>query len=150
MLLFLILGYFLVLLGIAYYTSRNASNDDFFIGGRSSHWLLVAFGMIGTSLSGVTFVSIPGTISVKHFTYFMVVVGYFIGYLMVAYILLPLYYRMQLTSIYKYLQDRFGEMTYKTGATFFIISRTMGATLRLYLVINVLQLFLPGRRTKLP
>ncbi len=141
MLLALIIGYFLVLLGIAYYTSRNASNDDFFVGGRSSHWLLVAFGMIGTSLSGVTFVSIPGTIAAKHFTYFMVVLGYFIGYLVVAYVLLPLYYRMQLTSIYKYLEERFGEITYKTGAAFFIVSRTMGATLRLYLVINVLQLF---------
>ncbi len=141
MLLTLILAYFFVLLGIAYYTSRNATNDDFFIGGRSSHWLLVAFGMIGTSLSGVTFVSIPGTIAAKHFTYFMVVVGYFIGYLIVAYVLLPLYYKMQLTSIYKYLQERFGEVTYRTGAAFFIISRTMGATLRLYLVINVLQIF---------
>lgn len=104
--------------------------------------MLVSFGMIGTSLSGVTFVSVPGTVGTNNFGYFQVVIGYFIGYFAVAFILLPLYYRLQLTSIYNYLQTRFGTRAYKTGATFFIISRVLGATARLYLVINVLQLFI--------
>ncbi len=104
--------------------------------------MLVAFGMIGTSLSGVTFISVPGTVGFNHFTYFQVVIGYFIGYFVVAYVLLPLYYKLNLTSIYHYLDHRFGKSSYKTGALFFIISRTMGATLRLYLVINVIQLFI--------
>jgi Na+/proline symporter len=104
--------------------------------------MLVAFGMIGTSLSGVTFVSVPGTVGSNSFGYLQVVIGYFIGYFIVAYILLPLYYRLNLTSIYHYLEQRFGPVAYKTGALFFIISRTLGATARLYLVINVLQLFI--------
>ena len=104
--------------------------------------MLVAFGMIGTSLSGVTFVSVPGTVGSAHFAYFQVVIGYFIGYLIIAYILLPLYYRLNLTSIYNYLLRRFGLTTYKTGSIFFIVSRTLGATARLYLVINVLQIFI--------
>lgn len=133
--------YFLVLLGVAFYTSRGSNNETFFNGNKNSHWMLVAFGMIGTSLSGVTFISVPGTIAANHFSYFQVVLGYFLGYFAVAYILLPLYYKLNLTSIYHYLDHRFGSSSYKTGALFFIISRTMGATLRLYLVINVLQLF---------
>lgn len=136
-----IIVYFLVLLGVAYYTSRNATNDSFYIGNKSSHWALVAFGMIGTSLSGVTFVSVPGTVELAKFSYFQVVIGYFLGYFVVAFVLLPLYYKLQLTSIYNYLGERFGLVSYKTGALFFIVSRTLGATLRLYLVINVLQLF---------
>ncbi len=104
--------------------------------------MLVAFGMIGTSLSGVTFISVPGTVSANHFSYFQVVIGYFIGYFAVAYVLLPLYYRLNLTSIYDYLNHRFGNHSYKTGALLFIVSRTLGATLRLYLVINVMQLFI--------
>lgn len=104
--------------------------------------MLVAFGMIGTSLSGVTFVSVPGTVGANAFGYFQVVIGYFIGYFIVAFILLPLYYRLNLTSIYHYLQERFGLVAYKTGSLFFIISRILGATARLYLVINVLQLFI--------
>ena len=104
--------------------------------------MLVAFGMIGTSLSGVTFISVPGTVSANHFAYFQVVLGYFIGYFVVAYMLLPLYYRLNLTSIYDYLNHRFGTYSYKTGALLFIVSRTLGATLRLYLVINVMQLFI--------
>ena len=104
--------------------------------------MLVSFGMIGTSLSGVTFVSVPGTVGSNAFGYFQVVLGYFIGYFVVAYILLPLYYRLHLTSIYNYLLQRFGNTAYKTGAMFFIISRVLGATARLYLVINVLQLFI--------
>ena len=142
LLLYIIIAYFALLLGIAYYTSRDSTNHDFFIGGRNSNWFLVAFGMIGTSLSGVTFISVPGTVEKAHFTYFLVVLGYFLGYLVVAYVLLPLYYRLNLTSIYNYLDNRFGVNAYKTGALFFILSRTLGATLRLYLVINVLQLFI--------
>jgi len=143
-----VIGYFLLLLGVAWYTSRKSDNDSFFIGNRSSNWMLVAFGMIGTSLSGVTFVSVPGTVgdfageSFKAFGYFQVVIGYFIGYFVIAYVLLPLYYRLRVTSIYNYLQQRFGFFSYKTGALFFILSRTIGATARLYLVINVLQLFI--------
>ncbi len=137
-----VIVYFLLLLGVAWYTSRNSNNDSFFIGNRNSNWMLVSFGMIGTSLSGVTFVSVPGTVGAGAFGYFQVVIGYFLGYFLVAYILLPLYYRLNLTSIYNYLQQRFGFTAYKTGALFFIISRVLGATARLYLVINVLQLFI--------
>jgi Na+/proline symporter len=137
-----VLVYFAVLLGVAFYTSRNSTNETFFIGNKSSHWALVAFGMIGTSLSGVTFISVPGTVGAGGFGYFQVVLGYFIGYFAVAYILLPLYYRLNLTSIYNYLDQRFGLYSHKTGALFFILSRTLGATLRLYLVINVMQLFI--------
>lgn len=138
----LVILYFLVLLIVAWYTSRNSNNDSFFIGNRNSNWMLVAFGMIGTSLSGVTFVSVPGTVGAGGFGYFQVVTGYFIGYFIVAFILLPLYYRLNLTSIYHYLDQRFGLVAYKTGSLFFILSRTLGATARLYLVINVLQLFI--------
>ena len=143
-----VIGYFLLLLVVAYFTSRNSNNDSFFIGNRSSNWMLVAFGMIGTSLSGVTFVSVPGTVGAwgggefKGFQYFQVVIGYFIGYIIVAFVLLPLYYKTHLTSIYNYLQQRFNQISYKTGALFFIISRTVGATARLYLVIFVLQEFI--------
>ena len=137
-----VIGYFILLLIVAWYTSRNANNESFFIGNRNSNWMLVAFGMIGTSLSGVTFVSVPGTVGVAGFAYFQVVLGYFIGYFIIAFVLLPLYYRMNLTSIYNYLQHRFGMISYKTGALFFILSRILGATARLYLVINVLQIFI--------
>jgi Na+/proline symporter len=148
-LLCIVLAYFLLLLLVAYRTSRHSDNETFFIGNRSSNWMLVAFGMIGTSLSGVTFISVPGTVgdfgaggAVKAFSYFQVVIGYLLGYFVVAFVLLPLYYRMKLTSIYRYLRERLGDTSYKTGALFFILSRTVGATARLYLVINVLQLFL--------
>ncbi|MBL0316110.1 MAG: sodium:solute symporter [Flavobacteriales bacterium] len=136
-----LLAYFAVLFLISHYTSKNATNQSFFQANKSAPWMLVAFGMVGTSLSGVTFISVPGTVGASHFYYFQVVLGYFIGYFIVAYVLLPLYYRYNLTSIYTYLQHRFGFFSYKTGASMFIISRTLGATLRLYLVINVLQLF---------
>lgn len=141
-LLLFVVAYFALLLIVAYFTSKKSNNDSFFIGNRNSNWLLVAFGMIGTSLSGVTFVSVPGGVGTSNFNYFQIVIGYFIGYLVVAYILLPLYYKMQLTSIYTYLQQRIGITAYKTGALFFIISRTLGATARLYLVVNILQLFI--------
>jgi SSS family transporter len=137
-----VIGYFLVLLAVARYTGRNATNDSFFIGNRNSNWILVAFGMIGTSLSGVTFVSVPGTVGFAGFGYLQVVIGYLLGYIIVAYVLLPLYYRLGLTSIYDYLKQRFGMHSYKAGAVFFIVSRILGATARLYLVINVLQLFI--------
>jgi len=138
----LVLGlYFLLLFVISAYTSRQATNATFYQANRSAHWLLVAFGMVGTSLSGVTFISVPGTVSTANFYYFQVVLGYFLGYFVVALVLLPLYYRLQLVSIYTYLLNRFGMNTYRSGAVLFVISRTLGATLRLYLVINVLQLF---------
>lgn len=137
-----VIGYFLVLLGVAWYTSRNSNNDSFFIGNKSSNWMLVAFGMIGTSLSGVTFVSVPGGVGTGNFYYFQVVLGYIIGYMVIAFVLIPLYYRMNLTSIYTYLEKRFGINAHKAGAAFFILSRTVGATARLYLVINILQIFI--------
>lgn len=135
----IIIIYFVILLVIAWYTSRNSDNESFFIGSKKSNWLLVAYGMIGTSLSGVTFMSVPGEVAVKHFTYMQVVIGYFLGYIIVAYVLLPLYYRMNLTSIYTYLKVRLGITAYKTGASFFILSRTLGASIRIYLVLIVLQ-----------
>ena len=137
-----VIGYFLLLLVVAWITSRNSNNESFFIGNRNSNWMLVAFGMIGTSLSGVTFVSVPGTVGGSGFAYYQVVIGYFIGYFIIAYVLLPLYYRLKLTSIYNYLEQRFGTVSYKTGALFFIVSRVLGATPRLYLVINVLYIFI--------
>ena len=137
-----VIGYFVLLLVVAYFTSRNSNNDSFFIGNKKSNWMLVAFGMIGTSLSGVTFVSVPGTVGLAAFAYGQVVIGYLIGYMIIAFVLLPLYYRLNLTSIYDYLKQRFGMVSYKTGALFFIISRTLGATARLFLVINVLHLFI--------
>lgn len=140
-LLFIILLYFSVLLGIAFYTSRHSTNESFFIGNRNSKWGLVAFGMIGTSLSGMTFISVPGTVGRAGFDYFQVVIGYWLGYFVVAFILLPLYYKLKLTSIYTYLEGRLGATSYKTGALFFILSRTLGATLRLYLVIKVMEKF---------
>lgn len=144
-LLFFVLSYFTLLLLVAYFTSKKSNNESFFIGNRNSNWMLVAFGMIGTSLSGVTFVSVPGTVGSTGFQYFQIVIGYFLGYIAVAYILLPLYYRLQLTSIYTYLQQRIGMRSYKTGALFFILSRTLGATARLYLVVNILQIFILDR-----
>ncbi|MBC7904510.1 MAG: sodium:solute symporter, partial [Gemmatimonadaceae bacterium] len=137
-----VIAYFAILLGVAWFTSRNSTNDSFFIGNKSSNWMLVSFGMIGTSLSGVTFVSVPGTVAVNAFGYMQVVIGYLIGYVVIAFVLLPLYYKLNLTSIYNYLRQRFGFTAYKTGALFFIISRTVGATARLYLVINVMQIFI--------
>ncbi|NCX96502.1 MAG: sodium:solute symporter [Chitinophagia bacterium] len=141
-LLSVILFYFLVLFVIAHFTGKGGNNESYFIGNRNSKWWLVAFGMIGTSISGMTFISVPGTVGASGFDYFQLVVGYFIGYIIVSQVLLPHYYRLQLTSIYTYLQQRFGESAYKTGALFFILSRTMGATLRLYLVIKILEKYL--------
>lgn len=136
-----IVGYFVLLLGVAFYTSRNADSESFFIGNRNSNWLLVAFGMIGTSLSGVTFVSVPGDVGKSGFTYFQLVLGYWLGYWVVAFVLLPLYYKLNLTSIYSFLGKRLGEKAHKIGAFFFILSRTVGATARLYLVVSILDVF---------
>jgi Na+/proline symporter len=132
-------AYFGLLLWVAWRTSRHAGNEGFFIGQRSSHWALVAFGMVGTSLSGVTFISVPGAVGANGMTYLQIVLGHVLGYAVVAFVLLPLYYRLQLTSIYRFLEVRFGPGTHRTGAGFFIASRTLGATARLYLVIAVLQ-----------
>jgi SSS family transporter len=134
--------YFLLLFLISWFTSRNISEDTFFTGDRQSPWFLVAFGMIGASLSGVTFISVPGEVSNSNFFYFQVVLGYTLGYFTIAKVLLPLYYRLNLVSIYSYLEDRFGFWSYKTGAFFFILSRTLGSSLRVFLVASVLQLIL--------
>ena len=138
-LLFSVLAYFGVLYAVAWRTSRGARNADFFVGGRDSAWPLVAFGMIGTALSGVTFVSVPGSVGSDGFTYLQVVIGQLVGYGVVAFVLLPLYYRLGQVSIYAWLARRLGIWGWQTAAVFFIISRTLGATARLYLVIRILQ-----------
>ena len=139
--LLLIGSYFLVLMLISYFTGRNDSNDDFFRAGKSSPWFLVAFGMIGASLSGVTFISVPGSVEAASFSYMQVVLGYLAGYMVIAFVLLPIYYRLNVTSIYEYLEQRFGWMSYKVGAISFFISRVLGASFRLFLVAIVLQQF---------
>ena len=138
--LILIALYFLVLIGISYLTGRSGSNAEFFKANKQAPWYLVAFGMIGASLSGVTFISIPGTVETDSFSYFQVVLGYTVGYAVISLVLLPLYYRLNLTSIYAYLDERFGNASYKTGASFFLLSRIVGSSFRLFLVANVLQL----------
>ncbi|TNE53310.1 MAG: sodium:solute symporter [Bacteroidetes bacterium] len=137
-----ILAYFLLLVVISRWTSRGASTNTFFTGDRQSHWFLVAFGMIGTSLSGITFISVPGAVWNSGMGYFQVVLGYILGYLVIAKVLMPIYYRMNVVSIYEYLLDRFGIVSHKTGAAIFILSRTLGSAMRLYLATNVLQYFL--------
>ena len=121
--LLLIAAYFGLLLLISYFTGKNDSNTDFFKAGKQSPWYLVAFGMVGASLSGVTFISVPGWIEGSQFTYFQVVIGYLFGYFVVAYVLMPVYYRFNVTSIYEYLNERFGVVSHKTGAFFFFIIR---------------------------
>ncbi|MGZ3182836.1 MAG: sodium:solute symporter [Telluria sp.] len=135
----ILLAYFALLLGVAWATGRHANNDSFFIGNKSSNWMVVAFGMVGTTLSGATFISVPGAVGRDGFGYGQILIGYVFGYIAVAYVLLPLYYRMRLTSIYHYLDVRFGRRAYQSGAAFFILSRLFGATARLYLVVAVLQ-----------
>jgi solute:Na+ symporter, SSS family len=134
-------GYFAFLLLIAWFTSRNANNASYFLGNKASPWYAVAFGLIGDSLSGVTFISVPGKVAVDKFSYLQIVFGYVLGYVVIAEILLPLYYRLNLTSIYSYLRQRFGPRSQKVGALFFLLSRTMGAAARLYLAANVFQVF---------
>lgn len=135
----IVVAYFIILLVISFFTSRKATNAGFFLGNKKSPWFVVAFGMIGTSLSGVTFISVPGWVGSSSLTYMQMVFGYLLGYLVIANILMPIYYRMNLTSIYTYLDKRFGLYSYKTGASFFLISRVIGASFRLFLVAMVLQ-----------
>ena len=141
-LLLVVFGYFAVLLAIAWYTSRGAGEHAFYSGDRKSLWWVVAFGMVGTSLSGVTFISVPGSVYKVYWNYLQVVFGYAVGYWIVAWVLLPLYYRLQLTSIYSYLLQRFGEVSYKTGSGLFIVSRLLGATARIYIVLYVIHRYL--------
>ncbi len=141
LILSIFLTYTLVLFAVTWITARKADNQSFFIGNKVSPWFVVAYGMIGASLSGVTFMSLPGWVKETQFSYMVVVFGYLFGYFVIATVLMPLYYRLKLTSIYSYLNQRFGFWSYKTGAGFFIISRTLGASLRMYLVISVLQIF---------
>ncbi len=145
----ILIGYFLILLVISHFTSKNASNETFFTGNHQSPWFVVAFGMIGASLSGVTFISIPGEVGslisesepvYKAFSYFQLVLGYLLGYFVIANVLMPMYYKLSLVSIYTYLDQRFGTKTYKTGSLFFLISQSIGASLRLFLVAGVLQI----------
>ena len=140
--LLLIAGYFGLLILVSILTNKGGTNAEFFKANRQSPWYLVAFGMIGASLSGVTFISIPGTVAEQGFSYFQVVLGYTVGYAVIGLVLLPLYYRLNLTSIYTYLETRFGNYSYKTGASFFLLSRVVGSAFRLFLVANVLQLII--------
>lgn len=140
-----IAAYFCFLLGIAWWTSRNANNDSYFLGNKASPWIAVAFGLIGDSLSGVTFISVPGQVAAAKFSYLQIVLGYVLGYVVIAQVLLPLYYRLNLTSIYSYLRGRFGANSQKTGSVFFLLSRTTGAAARLFLTASVIQLFVFDR-----
>jgi len=133
--------YTLIIFSISWFTSRKADNQSFFIGNHKSPWLVVAYGMIGASLSGVTFISIPGWVGDTGFSYFVIVLGYVVGYAIISTILLPLYYRLNLTSIYTYLGMRFGKFSYKTGSVYFLVSRIIGASFRMFLVVSVLQVF---------
>ncbi|MFC2116051.1 sodium:solute symporter [Bacteroidota bacterium] len=142
--LIVILAYFALILGISQVTGRGADNASFFLGNRRSPWYVVSFGMIGASLSGVTFISVPGWVGTSQFSYLQMVLGYLLGYFVIAQILLPLYYRLNLTSIYSYLEGRFGFWSYKTGAVFFLVSRVIGASFRLYLVAGVLHISIFG------
>ncbi len=140
--------YFLMLIGVALYTSRGAGNEGFFLANRKIPWYVVAYAMIGTSISGVTFISIPGKVGGTGlnmaFSYMQVVFGYLLGYLFIATVLMPMYYRLQLTSIYGYLGQRLGHRSYKTGAAFFLLSRTLGSAARMFLAAAVLQMFVFG------
>ena len=143
LLILVIIGvYFLSLFVISQVTKGKSDSQTFFSGNRNSKWYIVAFGMVGASLSGITFISVPGDVGAINFTYFQVVIGYLIGYFVVAYLLLPIYYKKGLTSIYEFLGDRFGKFSHKTGAFFFFISRVLGASFRLFLVAIVLQEFI--------
>lgn len=133
--------YFFMLILIAYITGKKSDNANFFLAGRQAPWYLVAFGMIGASISGVTFISVPGFVKANQFSYFQVVIGYIFGYLTIGLLLMPMYYKLNLTSIYTYLEQRFGYWSYKSGSAFFILSRTIGSACRLYLVALVLYQF---------
>ena len=133
--------YFIALVFISYITSRGAGNKAYFLGNNQSPWYAVAFGMIGDSLSGVTYISVPGAVGVAKFSYLQLVLGYVVGYWIIGYVLLPIYYRMNLTSIYSYLETRFGVAAQRTGSFFFTLSRLLGAAGRLWLAVSVLQIF---------
>lgn len=136
----IVLGYFILLIAISWFTSKNGKSTDFYTASRESKWYLVAFGMIGASLSGVTFISVPGEVANSNFYYFQVVLGFLVGYIVIAKVLLPIYYKLNLVSIYTYLDQRFGFWSYKSGAFFFLVSRIIGASFRLFLVAGVLQI----------
>jgi solute:Na+ symporter, SSS family len=136
------LSYTLMLFLVSALTARDGGNKAFFLGNKKSPWPAVAYGMIGASLSGVTFISVPGWVSTTQFSYLMVVAGYLVGYAIIAFVLLPVYYRLNLTSIYTYLEGRFGFWSYKTGASYFLISRIVGSSFRMFLAVAVLQTFL--------
>lgn len=138
----ILVAYFAMLVVISIYTSKGADTNTFFTANRQSPWYLVAFGMIGTSLSGVTFISVPGAVATIQFSYFQVVIGYLLGYLIIGTVLMPLYYRLNLISIYSYLDERFGFWSYKSGSAVFLLSRTVGSAVRLYVAAGVLQLAL--------
>ena len=137
--LLIIVSYFTILYLISYVTSRNDGNNAFFLGNRKAPWYVIAYGMIGTTLSGITFISVPGWVNSSQFSYMQMVFGFFVGYFIISRVLLPLYYKMELVSIYTYLKNRFGFFSYKTGSSLFLISRTIGASFRLYLIASVLQ-----------
>ena len=139
LILSIIAAYFLLLFLISYITGKNDSNDTFFLGNRDAPWYVIAYGMIGTTLSGITFISVPGWVASSQFSYLQMVFGFFVGYFIISRILLPLYYNLGLTSIYTYLKSRFGYSSYKTGSAFFLLSRTIGASFRLFLIATVLQ-----------
>jgi Na+/proline symporter len=139
LILSILIAYFGVLIFISWYTSRESDKQSFYSGNKKSPWFLVAFGMIGASLSGVTFLSVPGWVASTHFGYMQTVLGYMVGYLIIAKVLIPLYYKQNLTSIYTYLQNRYGEVSYKTGAAYFLLSRIIGASFRLFLIAGVLH-----------
>lgn len=136
----IVVGYFILLIIISHFSSRNTSDKTFFIANKESHWFLVAFGMVGASLSGITYISVPGEVAVSQFSYFQLVIGYILGILIIAVVLLPLYYRLNLYSIYEYLGTRFGYWSHKTGAAYFLVAQTMYAAFKLYLMATVLQL----------
>lgn len=142
LILITIASYFVILFGISYISGRKADNQGFFVGNRKSPWYVVAFAMIGSAISGVTFVSVPGMVAAGNFSYLQMVLGFVVGQMIIAFVLIPLFYKMNLTSIYEYLEKRFGISTYKTGAWFFFISKMLGAAVRLFLVCIVMQLLL--------
>lgn len=142
LILTVIVLYFITLVGISFLTSKGAGNSTFFTGDKNSKWYLVSYGMIGASLSGVTFISVPGWVEGEGFSYMQMIIGYMIGYAIIAFVLMPLYYKLNLTSIYAYLGERYGPIAHKTGASFFLLSRILGAAVRLFLVADILDYFL--------
>ena len=141
MILLTVLAYFAILFGISHLTSRRADNNTFYRANRRAPWYMVAFGMVGASISGVTFVSVPGMVLTSQMTYLQMCLGFIVGYLAIAFVLLPLYYRLNLTTIYSYLGQRLGERSYLTGASFFLLSKMTGAAVRFYVVCIILQQF---------